>query len=148
MQAPAAAPALTPIDVSESFDVSVPCESGTLKVSGSIDGTIDNETFATDLTTTVRWEPNACVVNNETTTFTVDGAPRVDLVLDLTTTDESVTVSGTETGGFSFTSSDGRTGSCALDVSFSIVTTGTSVNANVSGAICGLEAEGFETLGT
>ena len=121
--------AQAPISVSEDFNVTVECESGTLKVSGSIDGTVDDETFDTDLTTTVRWEPNACVVSDETTTFTVDGAPYIDLALDLTSTQDLVTVSGTQSGGFSFTSSDGRTGSCSMDVTFSIVTTATSVDA-------------------
>ena len=143
-----AAPSQAPIAVNTNFDVSVPCESGTLDVSGSISGTVDDVTFDTDVTTTVRWEPNACVVSDETNTFTVDGAPHVDLTLDLTTTQDVVTVSGTETGGFSFTSSDGRTGSCSIDVTFSIVTTATSVDATVTGTICGLSASGFDTLGT
>ncbi len=142
-----AGPAQAPISVSEDFNVTVECESGTLKVSGSIDGTFDDETFDTDLTTTVRWEPNACVVSDETTTFTVDGAPYIDLALDLTSTQDLVTVSGTQSGGFSFTSSDGRTGSCSIDVTFSIVTTATSVDATVTGTICGQNASGFETLG-
>ncbi|MCH8811836.1 MAG: hypothetical protein IID07_08390 [Gemmatimonadetes bacterium] len=142
-----AGPAQAPISVSETFDVSVPCESGTLDVSGSIAGTVDDVTFDTDLTTTVRWEPNACVVSDGTNTFTVDGAPYIDLALDLTSTQDLVTVSGTQSGGFSFTSSDGRSGSCSIDVTFSIVTTATSVDATVTGTICGQNASGFETLG-
>ncbi len=144
-----AAPSQAAISVNTDFDVTVECESGTLKVSGSVAGTFDDETFESDLSTTVRWEPNACVVSDESTgkTFTVDGAPRVELVLDITTTLESVTVSGTQEGGFSYTSSDGRTGSCAMDVTFSIVTTESSVDATVTGTICGLAASGFDTLG-
>ena len=142
-----AGPAQAPISVSETFDVSVPCESGTLDVSGSISGTVDDVTFDTDLTTTVRWDPNACVVSDGTNTFTVDGAPYIDLALDLTSTQDLVTVSGTQSGGFSFTSSDGRSGSCSIDVTFSIVTTATSVDATVTGTICGQTASGFETLG-
>ena len=142
-----AGPAQAPISVSETFDVSVPCESGTLDVSGSISGTVDDVTFDTDLTTTVRWDPNACAVSDGTNTFTVDGAPYIDLALDLTSTQDLVTVSGTQSGGFSFTSSDGRTGSCSMDVTFSIVTTATSVDATVTGTICGQNASGFETLG-
>ncbi len=139
--------AQAPISVSENFNVSVPCESGTLNVSGSISGTVDDVTFDTDLTTTVRWDPNACVVSDGTNTFTVDGAPYIDLALDLTSTQDLVTVSGTQSGGFSFTTSDGRTGSCSMDVTFSIVTTATSVDATVTGTICGQNASGFETLG-
>ena len=59
-----AAPAQVPESVNETFDVSVPCESGTLVVSGSITGTADVETFVSDLTMTVSWDPNACVVGD------------------------------------------------------------------------------------
>ncbi len=147
-QAAGAAPAQAPISVDENFDVSVPCESGTLDVSGSMSGSIDNETFDMDVTMDVSWDPNGCVVSDETNSFTVDGAPQVTVALDMTSTQNTLTISGTETGGFSFTSSDGRSGSCALDVTFSLVTTETSVTSTVTGTICGLEAEGFEMLGT
>ena len=147
-QVPAAGPALAAINFDENFDLSVPCDAGTVDVSGSIGGTIDDETFHSDLTTTVSWEPNGCVVSTETSTFTMDGAPRITLVLDVTITDEVVTVSGTETGGFTYASVDGRTGSCVFDVTYSVVTTGNSVTASTTGTICGLDAESFETLGT
>ena len=145
-----AAPAQVPESVNENFDVSVACESGTLGVSGSITGSADVETFISDLTTTVSWDPNACVVGDGTNTFTVDGAPEVEVVLHLTSTQVALTVTGTETGGFSFTSSDGRSGTCALalDVTFSIATTPTGVERTVTGTICGLEADIFQTLGT
>ena len=143
-----AAPAQVPESVNENFDVSIACESGTLGVSGSITGTADVETFISDLTTTVSWDPNACVVGDGTNTFTVDGAPAVEVVLHLTSTQVALTVTGTETGGFSFTSSDGRSGTCALDVTFSIATAPTGVERVVTGTICGLEADIFQTLGT
>ncbi len=146
--APQAAPAQVPIPVDESFDASIPCESGTLEVSGSVMGSIDDKTFDMDVTTVVSWDPNACVVGDGTNKFTLDGAPRVDLVLDMTSTQDALTWNGTETGGFSFTSSDGRSGSCALDVTFSIVTTLSGSTSTVTGTICGLDASIFETLGT
>ena len=143
-----AAPAQVTESVDETFDVSVPCESGSIAVSGSITGSADVETFISDLTTTVSWDPNACVVGQGTNTFTLDGAPGVELVLHLTSTQVALTLTGTETGGFSYTSSDGRSGTCALDVTFSIATTPTGVERIVTGTICGLEAGVFQTLGT
>ena len=141
------APAQAPISINESVDVSIPCVSGNFDVSASLSGSFDSETFVSDITMNVSWEPNACEVTDGTNTFILDGAPRVDLVLDMTTTQDALTMSGTETGGFTFTSSDGRTGSCAIDVTFSIETTASSVDATVTGTICGLSADGFETLG-
>jgi hypothetical protein len=146
-----AAPAQVPEEVDETFDnVSVPCESGNLVVSGSITGIADVETLVSDLTTTVSWDPNACVVGQGTNTFTVDGAPGVELVLHVTSTAQlaALTISGTETGGFSYTSSDGRSGTCGLDVTFSVATADTGVVRTVTGTICGLAADPFQTLGT
>ncbi len=148
VNAPQAGPAQAPIPVNESFDVSVSCESGSIDVSGSIVGTFDDVTFDTDVRTNVRWDPNACVVGDGVNTFTLEGAPYIDLVLDLSSTGDLVTVSGTETGGFSYTSSDQRTGTCLLNVTFSIVTDATSLDVTVTGTICGLDASTFETLGT
>ena len=145
--APGAGPALVPIDVGTNFNVTAPCESGDINVSGSLDGTVDDETFAMDVTMDVSWNPNGCVVGDGLNTFTLNGAPEIALHLDWTSSQETVSLSGTETGGFSYTSSDGRTGSCALNVTYSIVTTATSVDATVTGSVCGLSADGFETLG-
>jgi hypothetical protein len=58
-------------------------------------------------------------------------------------------------GGFSFTSSDGRSGSCAVDVTFSdsmdlggLVEIDAPSNATTTGTICGLNASGFPSIGT
>ena len=143
-----AAAAQAAIPINESFNVSIPCESGSLQVSGSLNGTVDEQTFNMDVTMEVSWDPNGCVVSDGTTTFTVDGAPQINLVLDMTSTSDALTMSGTETGGFSFTSSDGRSGSCALDVTYSLVTDNAGISGSATGTICGLDASDFETLGT
>jgi len=143
----AAGPTQAPISLNQSFDVSAPCESGTFDVSGSVSGSIDDTTFDLDLTMNVQWQPNACVVTDGTNTFTLNGAPRVELALEMTSSQEVVTVSGTETGGFSFTTSDGRTGTCAFDVTFSIVSDGANQTSTVTGTVCGLNASSFETFG-
>jgi hypothetical protein len=146
-QVAAAGPALAAININENFSLSVPCESGTLDVSGSMDGTVDDQTFAMDATLEVSWNPKGCVVSDDLNTFTVDGAPQVTVTLDISSSEDIVSLSGTETGGFSFTSSDGRSGSCAIDVTFSLVTTASSVESTITGTICGLQASSFETLG-
>jgi hypothetical protein len=144
---PAAAPGLAPISFNESFGITVPCEDGTLDVDGSASGTIDDETFASDISMEVTWDPNGCVVTDGTNTITVDGAPRIELTLDWTSAEDVFTFTGTEVGGFSFTSSDGRSGSCALDVTFSLTSDVGGFTGTVSGTICGLSAEGFQTIG-
>ena len=89
----------------------------------------------------------ASTESTETTTFTVDGAPYIELTLDLTTTQDAITAHGTETGGFSYTSSDGRFGTCLIDVEYDIVNTETSLDVSITGEICGQSADAFETLG-
>ncbi len=143
-----APPAQAAISVDESFDESVPCESGNLEMSGSISGSINDETFDMDITMDVSLNPHGCVVGDDENTFTLDGAPEIKVVLDMTSSEGSLTVSGMEKGGFSFTSSDGRTGSCAFDVTFSVVTGESGNSSDITGKICGLEASNFETFGT
>ena len=143
----AAGPAQAPISLNQSFDVSVECESGTFDVSGSVAGSIDDTTFDLDLSMNVRWQPNECVVGAGENTVTLDGDPRVELALEMTSSQEVVTLSGRETGGFSFTTSDGREGSCAFDVTFSIVSDGPVESNAVTGTVCKLDASSFDTFG-
>ena len=136
------------ISVDRNFEVSVPCESGNLEMSGSISGSIVDGTFDMDITMDVTLNPHGCVVGDDENTLTLDGAPEIKVVLDMTSSEGSLTVSGTEKGGFSYTSSDGRTGSCAFDVTFSVVTGESGNSSNITGKICGLEASRFETFST
>jgi hypothetical protein len=151
---PVTGPARVPIPVNESDEGSFLCESGTVEVSASLTGSFDDETQEDNLTTTVSFDPKACVVGDGTKTLTLDGDPSVEFVLNSTSTQDGRTTSGTEKGGFSFTSSDGRSGSCALDVTFSstfesgLVSIDTPINSTITGTICGLSASGFQTLGT
>lgn len=143
-----AAAAQASVPISESFSVTAPCELGSIKVSGSLNGTVDEQTYASDVRMEVQWEPNGCAVSNETTTFTLDGAPRIELVLDMTSNSDALTMSGTERGGFEFTSTDGRVGSCAVDVTYSLTIDGQGITGSASGTVCGLDASAFQTLGT
>lgn len=140
-----AAPAAAgPID--ESFEISVPCESGTIQMSGSMSGTVDEQTLATNLTMDITWVPNACAITTGTTTFTISGDPEIRFQGDWALADNLFSLSGTETGGFSFTSSDGRVGSCAIDIAFSssVNLSTTTEESTISGTICGLPASGFQ----
>ena len=98
-----APPAQAAISVDESFDESVPCESGNLEVSGSISGSINDETFDMDITMDVSLNPHGCVVGDDENTFTLDGAPEIKVVLDMTSSEGSLTVSGTGEGGIQLT---------------------------------------------
>lgn len=133
------------VPINENFNITVPCVSGNVQLIGSMTGDIDEQTFESTLTMEFTWKLNGCLVPTETTTLTVNGDPEIKFSADLTITQEQFGMSGTETGGFSFTSADGRVGSCAVDVTFSTtinltnLTTGTE-ETTLTGTICGLPA--------
>ena len=149
--APAAAggPARAIISVSESFSESAPCEvDGSVAAEGSVSGTVDDETFLLDLNFRLRLTPNGCVVTTETNTVTLDGAPYVQLDMDFQLTDTQIVAIGTQTGGIAFTTSDGRSGSCAFEVTFNVTADleGQAGSSSVSGAVCGVSASGLQVF--
>jgi hypothetical protein len=139
----------TPIGVDAGFNQSVPCESGSLSLAGNVKGQIDDETFLGSLNMNFTWDFNACAVTLEDVTVTVDGAPEIRFDGDYTFGENEFSLAGTEKGGFSFTISDGREGSCAIDVAFSstVNTDAGTLEASTSGEICGRSAEGFVAIG-
>ena len=143
--------AQVPITFDENITLTAPCDlGGNIVLSASFSGSIDDETLASDIKTTITWDPNACKVSDGTNTFTVEGDPNITLVLDIVTTGttEAFTASGTETGGFTYTSSDGRSGGCKIDVTYSIVGNDAGVETiEISGTVCGQDADAFETFG-
>lgn len=132
-----------PIDAS--IDISVPCTGGTITLDGSVDGDIDDETFEGDMSMEFTWGINDCDVTTETTTFTVTG--EIAFEGDFTFTESLVTMSGREQGGISFTADDGRSGSCAFDVSFEASISDTSGSYEVTGQVCGRDVSDLEPFG-
>ncbi len=142
------------IDVEQSVNVTAPCQvSGQIGVDGSVDGWVDDETFEADFTMGVSLDFAACTVPAEALTITLDPADddadggdanitfEADFLLDQT----SFSVSGTQRGGFNFTTSDERTGSCYINLEFSAsYTEGQSATSSVSGEICGRSASAFQ----
>lgn len=142
-----AGPARATVSVSESFSGSAPCaEGGSISANGSVSGTADDETFVLDLAYQLRMTPSACAVPTETNTVTLDGSPYLQLDMDFLLTETVIDVTGSYSGGIAFTSSDGRSGSCAFDVDFSVnanldAQSGTS---SASGTVCGVSAQGLQ----
>ncbi len=144
----AAAPAER-ITVSESFEVSVPCQSGSVGVDGSVDGWVDDATYEADLNMAFSWTFNACLVPAETITITVSGDdPSIALDMDFLLTQDEISLSGTLDGGFSFVTSDERSGSCLVDItsSASYNSTTQTATASSSGTVCNVSASRFQTF--
>lgn len=139
----AAAPARATYSASESFDASAPCESGgTIAANGNASGTADDVTGELDLTYHLRMTPSGCTVPTETGTITLDGAPYIQLDMDFSLSQALLSISGSQSGGISFTSSDGRAGSCAFDVDFSgsVDLEAQTGSSSTTGTVCGVSA--------
>jgi hypothetical protein len=133
------------ISVNQSVNETAPCESGTIGVRGRVEGTVDDETFESDLSMQLTLSFNTCGVTAETQTLTLSNPPGIAYDMDFTIGQESFAASGSQIGGFEFTTGDGRVGSCAIDLTFDVsYTTGTTPSSTVSGEVCGRSAAQFE----
>jgi hypothetical protein len=132
------------IKVNRSVSVSTPCNlGGEISLNGSVEGTVDDETFASNLEMGIGVQFDACVIPSEQNTVSVDGEIQVDSRVVLN--EGSFSVDGSQVGGFEFTTDDGRIGSCAVDIEFSASSTdGTSAQSSLSGTVCGRSASRFE----
>ena len=115
------------------FDQSAACPNGgSISVSGSISGDIDEQTSAGNLQMDITQGINGCVVVYDGDSFTVNGDPNITYQGDIEFSQTAISGTFDMEGGFSYEASDGRRGGCGirLSVNFS--------NQSASGQICGL----------
>ena len=124
---------------------SCPGGSGTVQITGSLSGTIDDQTgegtLALDFTQTM----NACVFETAAGLFTVSGDPNIRMSGDMSWNAEGPTGESTfgYKGGFAWSDSEGRSGTCGIDVSIAWSAT----SASFSGKICGNSYSGSVNIG-
>jgi hypothetical protein len=126
-----------PITIDYTLDVTNACPlGGQVGVSGSISGSIDDQTLAGSLSLDVATSATNCAFLHEETQFTLNTNP--DLLLAGGFSFDQGELVGealfTYTGAIGWTSNDGRAGSCAYDVSVTASATGSFVE---SGTVCG-----------
>lgn len=138
------------IPIDENFNQSVPCESGSISMSGSVKGQIDDQTYEADLNIGFTLGFNACAVSSDVTTVTVSNPPGIEFSGDFVMGQTSFSIGGHESGGFDFVTSDDRSGSCAIDVTFDASYDSESgvSTSTVSGSVCGVDASSFDPIGT
>ncbi len=144
--APTDGPQLAEISVNESVDLTAPCQAGTISIDGDVHGTVDDQTFESDLDLLLTFDFHDCAVPTETTTITVNGPPGLQYDINFLIGQEDFSVSGTLRGGFTFATLDQREGSCMVDLDFSASysSAGSSLTSSVSGTICDRSGDGFE----
>ncbi len=136
-----------PIDQSIAFSASCPA-GGTVGLNGSANGQIDDQTLEGNLSMNFVYQLNACAVTNNAVTFTVSHAPEIRFEGDFLFGQDEISVTASEQGGFRFESTDGRAGSCLIDLDFSASynsATQTS-SGSVTGTVCGLAADQMTPL--
>ena len=139
-----AAPSAAFIDISEDFSGSTACPvSGTIAVDGSVDASINDQTFEGSVDYQMSMDLNECVVATEMGNLTVNSAPEVRFTGSFNFAETSTSFDVTEVGGFSFDAADGRRGSCAIDVRVIGEVTATSASQTMTGTVCGRSASEF-----
>jgi hypothetical protein len=141
-QGPGGAAATTAEAVPFSFDVAVslPCPlGGRVALDGSMNGEFDADAQSLQVSVTATQVHSSCAVDAEGVTVTVTGNPGIELETDLEVAGDPPqgTHTAVLTGGFDWVTSDGREGTCSIDVSASFDLgddSGTS-----SGQICGYD---------
>lgn len=126
---------------------SAPCpKGGSVVASGEVDVSGDPDTQETNWTLTLT--PTACVVSTDASDVTVNGEPSITFTLNWLADSGGYDLTGAHSGGLAFVTSDGRTGSCSLDLTFAVRTdlAGTVTSSSASGSVCGRSAEGFNAF--
>ncbi len=134
------------------MQLTVPCTmGGTVRVSAQFSPVGDPNDDGAGVRTAVTLVHSGCIERHETSgiTFTLDGAPEVEMTIELSISTEFVFgISGTVDGAVRWATDDGRRGSCALDVELetvndasgfpSITLTGRACGADIMESIPGL----------
>ncbi len=152
-QSPASNPAAAPFTISSQIDAEVPCPlGGTVVVSGSVEGSGDDETGDFDLALTLAQAHRGCRATHEDTgvVFTLDGDPNVRFQFEMSVRNETdFDFLGSMAGRVIWETDDGRSGSCGIDLSFDLG--GSALNgtgsANVTGQVCGVELSQAVSVG-
>lgn len=148
---PSAAPgiSLAPIPIDQEFIFAAACPlGGSIGINGSADGQIDDATLVGNLSIRFTYTFSQCAVSANDITVTVSHNPPIVFQGDFALSQDELSVDGSERGGFEYVASDGRRGSCAIDLSFSAShnsATQTS-SASVTGRVCGVSADQFMPL--
>jgi len=135
----AAAESSVPSPFSFALDLTVPCPlGGNAKVAATMAGTVDQATHSLTADLTGSLAPAACVVRSERgVSFTLTGTPALTSASHVAFTNGQPTGEHTASlqGGFSWSASDGRTGTCTVDYT-ARANYGTN-QATVNGSFCG-----------
>jgi hypothetical protein len=130
--------AVVPSPVNLGMQTTVACpKGGSAKVSVTIVGTIDQTTQSITADVTGSFVPTGCAVTADAVTLTLSGSPGLATATHVSVVNGQPTGLQTlsVTGGFAWTSSDGRSGSCTVD--YKATADAAANKATLTGSVCG-----------
>jgi len=124
----------------DQIDGSLPCAlGGTGSIAGTISGDVTQETGEADLSVNATADWNGCVLG-EGQTVTLDGNPDVGITAHILFGQTSSSIDLDGQGNVSYSTNDGRSGTCGVDMSASVGLTQSGINQTLSGTVCGVDA--------
>ena len=124
------------------FNTTAPCvPSGKVGVAGTVGGSVDAVGRTGTVSASLGVTHQGCAVKTDDgATFTLNGDPRIDVVLNAASAAQALTAFElTQKGAFTW-SNGGSSGRCTVDVTASLVA-GTQ-NVRLSGTFCGFPVDG------
>lgn len=142
--APVAGPAAVPYGdlYDDVIDGQIQCDlpGGTATAVGLITGDVDPVAETADIMVSATVDAVNCAHVGETSTITLDGDPDVGLGGEISITPVSIDITIDVDGGFSFTTDDGRTGTCPMDFTVTASSSEGGLSEVISGTACGVNA--------
>ncbi len=135
-----------PVPFSFTVEWSFGCpEGGTVAATGSTSGDTEGQSGGLEASYNATLTYTECRgTSDEGTTFEIDGS--LTTAIDFQLNEDTFALQGTHTGTLAWTS-DGRSGSCTLDLTFSNTVTGTTQSSEVTGTVCGVTVNETVTVG-
>ena len=127
-----------------SFNETTPCsQGGSLNTSGTISFSEDYGNLTFDMTQVHQ----DCVESapSDGSVWTFNGSPSIQMALSGSASEDHVDVQGGWQGGISW-SSAGRSGTCSIDVSYSLIADEQSGTATINGSVCGVNISQTHTV--
>lgn len=114
---------------------------GSATIDGLISGDVDQQTGVSDIAVSATVDFIGCVIPGDLVTYTLAGAPDVDISADIDITEGGASIAITTNGGIAYSASDGRSGTCSIDLDINAsASQGTGVNEVLTGSACGVPA--------
>lgn len=135
-------------NVTVTLNDTYPCDedggTGTVSVAGSVTANVNDNTGAGTFSFNYTIVPHGCQVTTSSgKVFTLDGDPNLKVTGDFTWSETNAQGTLNYDGNFAWQASDGRSGTCGVDLTsnydFTFSGTGaSSASATISGSVCGV----------